>query len=1020
MTITNAAAASVTLTPPFVITGSNAGEFSVGAPSATVLAPQDSATVLVSVFPATIGAKSASLQVTSADGGSPSVALLASTCPVISVAPASLPGGFVGIPYSQTATASGGTGPYSFAIALGAPPTGLALASSGVLSGSPVTAGSFSFSIKATDATGCSGTAPYSVTIATATLEATPGSVSFGSVHVGATATAPVTIKNTSGFTVTLTPPFTITGADASQFSIGSPGTTTLAANASTNATATFAPNTGGLKNATLNITSSNGGTTTAALSGSGDTASAGNGIVIGELRFRGPNGGNDELVELYNSTDLPIDISGYILKGSSSAAAITNRATIVAGAVVPAHGHYLLVNAGAGAPLIGLADQTYGTGIGDDGGVAITLSNGTILDQVGLSAGSAFKEGTPLVSLGSTNLDHSYERKPGGANGNGADTNDNGADFGLVAPSSPQNLASPIVPPLITASSPVSFGSVALGATASDIVTIVNTSTTTVTLTPPFVVAGADAAQFTIGSPIDATLPAGSSTTVGVTFAPATLGAKTATLTVTSSNGGSPVASLTGTGVCPSIVLSSGLPDGTFNASYSQTITASGGQAPYLFSMTVGTLPTGFTLASSGLLSGTATAAGSFSFTIQASDANSCTGTASYSIAIARATVSVTWPPPSPIVYGTALGATQLNATASTAGSFVYSPPSGTVLTAGSGHTLSVAFTPADVANYETGAASTSIDVTRAPLTVTAADASREFGAADPVFTGSIAGLVAGDVITATYSSTATPASPVGSYPIVPTLSDPGGRLPNYMVAIHNGTLSVVDTTPPVLTLPANITTQAPSPGGAVVSFTASASDAVDGSVPVTCVPASGATFLVGTTTVDCSSTDAHANTATGSFTVTVTAFEPGRMNGDGTIVSGAQRHQFEFRVQDRSSGAESGHLQYRLHTTRPGPDREDHFEATSVTAVIFTDEPGVSPGRRPRSGIDTVSFAGVGRWNGSGGYTFTAQATDAGEPGRRRDEFAITIRDAGGHVVASVDAELTSGNIQSLRANH
>ena len=41
--------------------------------------------------------------------------------------------------------------------------------------------------------------------------------------------------------------------------------------------------------------------------------------------------------------------------------------------------------------------------------------------------------------------------------------------------------------------------------------------------------------------------------------------------------------------------------------------------------------------------------------------------------------------------------------------------------------------------------------------------------------------------------------------------------------------------------------------------------------------------------------------------------------------------------------------------------------------------------------------------------------RATDAGEPGRARDVFAITIRSATGAVVASVDATLTSGNIQS-----
>ena len=84
--------------------------------------------------------------------------------------------------------------------------------------------------------------------------------------------------------------------------------------------------------------------------------------------------------------------------------------------------------------------------------------------------------------------------------------------------------------------------------------------------------------------------------------------------------------------------------------------------------------------------------------------------------------------------------------------------------------------------------------------------------------------------------------------------------------------TVTVVDTTPPTLNLPANLSVIATATNGAVVKFTATASDLVDGSDPVSCTPKSGSTFPVGTTTVQCSATDAHGNKATGSFTVTVT----------------------------------------------------------------------------------------------------------------------------------------------------
>jgi len=82
---------------------------------------------------------------------------------------------------------------------------------------------------------------------------------------------------------------------------------------------------------------------------------------------------------------------------------------------------------------------------------------------------------------------------------------------------------------------------------------------------------------------------------------------------------------------------------------------------------------------------------------------------------------------------------------------------------------------------------------------------------------------------------------------------------------------LPAADTAPPALRLPAGITTQATGTSQATVTYTATATDLVDGPVPVSCAPASGSAFPAGTTTVNCSATDAHNNTATGSFTVSV-----------------------------------------------------------------------------------------------------------------------------------------------------
>ena len=84
-------------------------------------------------------------------------------------------------------------------------------------------------------------------------------------------------------------------------------------------------------------------------------------------------------------------------------------------------------------------------------------------------------------------------------------------------------------------------------------------------------------------------------------------------------------------------------------------------------------------------------------------------TGSATQSLTITKATPSITWATPASIRDGTALSASQLNATASVAGSFVYSPPSGTTLATGA-HALQVSFTPTDTANYNSVSASVSL----------------------------------------------------------------------------------------------------------------------------------------------------------------------------------------------------------------------------------------------------------------------------------------------------------------------
>ena len=80
-----------------------------------------------------------------------------------------------------------------------------------------------------------------------------------------------------------------------------------------------------------------------------------------------------------------------------------------------------------------------------------------------------------------------------------------------------------------------------------------------------------------------------------------------------------------------------------------------------------------------------------------------------------AKQTPAITWANPANIVYGSALTSTQLNATTTVGGTWIYSPTAGTVLNAGNGQTLSVSFTPTDTTDYTTAAAQVTINVSKA-----------------------------------------------------------------------------------------------------------------------------------------------------------------------------------------------------------------------------------------------------------------------------------------------------------------
>ena len=208
--------------------------------------------------------------------------------------------------------------------------------------------------------------------------------------------------------------------------------------------------------------------------------------LIISEFRVRGPNGANDEFIEIYNNSGADHTVAGG---GTGYGVAASNgvaRCVIPNGTVIPNRGHYLCVNsvgyslasypAGNGTTATG--DATYTTDIPDNAGIAIfntsvgaNFNLANRMDAVGSTseANTLYKEGTGYPALTPFSINYSFYRDNCGKSGSittfgvctistPKDTNNNAADFVFVdtngtsagagqrlgAPG-PENLSSPI-----------------------------------------------------------------------------------------------------------------------------------------------------------------------------------------------------------------------------------------------------------------------------------------------------------------------------------------------------------------------------------------------------------------------------------------------------------------------------------------------------------------------------------------------------------------------------------------------
>jgi subtilisin-like proprotein convertase family protein len=185
------------------------------------------------------------------------------------------------------------------------------------------------------------------------------------------------------------------------------------------------------------------------------------------------------------------------------------------------------------------------------------------------------------------------------------------------------------------------------------------------------------------------------------------------------------------------------------------------------------------------------------------------------------EASPTLAWANPADIVYGTALSGTQLNATATynstnVPGTFAYNPAAGAVLNAGLDQTLSVTFTPTDTNSFLPISRNVTINVVKAPLTLTADDKTKAYGSADPGFTASYAGFITGEdptVLLGTLAFGRAPGESAGNYVITASGLTSG----NYAISFGAGNLAITQS----LSAGMVISSANPALPGADVTFT-------------------------------------------------------------------------------------------------------------------------------------------------------------------------------------------------------
>lgn len=532
-----------------------------------------------------------------------------SVCGAVSVFPLNLPNGFISIPYNQSVSAVGGPGPHTFTVSSGSLPSGLALnGATGVVSGTPTLNETSPFTITATSASGCQGSQMYRMDTSNCTLDLQPGPL-----------------------------PNAFAGQFYSTFLSAFGGVPPY----------TFAIPPGELP-AGLTLDE-----TTGEISG---IPTEDGGFVISASVTDSMGCQDSESLDLFVCYEIVVDPPTL----PPGVVGVPYSVIISASGGVPDYQFYA---SGLIPPGLSLDPAT-----GEISGIPLVEGSFGVTIIVPDSSEQCFgqRQYTIVITcpdltfdppiLPDVPLGEAYNQTIAASGGNAPYTYDVTAGlfpFGLSLNTLTGEITGVAAVPgiynfTITATDPVQC-------------TDTNNYTIRVVMCPTIAVLPVSLPDGGLGAPYSQLLsvaggtgPYGFAMTAGalpdglllngttgqISGTPTVLGAFNFTVTASDVFGcaGSRSYTVNITNACLTVTVNPpALPDGSLGTPYSQTVTATGGSAPYTFAVTAGALPDGLALdANTGTISGTPTLANVFSFTITATDSTGiCSGSRAYSVAV-------------------------------------------------------------------------------------------------------------------------------------------------------------------------------------------------------------------------------------------------------------------------------------------------------------------------------------------------------------------------------------------------